>query len=354
MKNLMTILSLVGLVSLLFVLTPAVGLTQTEISCEQDVMVQADDTLSTLANKIYGDVLAFPAIAAATNAKAAADDSYATIDNPNILEVGWKLCIPSAADAATLLEQADTAAPVTAEVSPDVDRVGFPEGYQDNFTIFYEFDRPQNKSARVIYANPAAASVRPGQPFPYGSILAMEVHSTQKDDGGNVILDVDGRYTRDRLFGLFVMRKEPGFGAKYGAQRNGEWEYVAYRPDGTVFVPPERSTGCASCHMEAGQGRDWVFGADRFFGQEPPQIGENEIIVTDYTFQPATLTVKVGTEVKWTSHDVVFHTVTAADLSFSGALRSDQSFSHTFEEPGVFEYFSAIYPTAKGTIEVVE
>ncbi|MEZ4709380.1 MAG: alpha/beta fold hydrolase [Caldilineaceae bacterium] len=35
-------------------------------------------------------------IVAATNAKAAADATYATIANPNVLVVGWRLCIPNA------------------------------------------------------------------------------------------------------------------------------------------------------------------------------------------------------------------------------------------------------------------
>jgi plastocyanin len=76
--------------------------------------------------------------------------------------------------------------------------------------------------------------------------------------------------------------------------------------------------------------------------------------VVDYQFMAETLTVKVGAEVKWISHDINFHSVTATDQSFSGALRPNQSFNHTFEETGVFDYFSAFYPSSKGTIEVVE
>lgn len=38
-----------------------------EISCQQDYTVQSDDWLSKIAEKFYGDVLAFPAIAEATN-----------------------------------------------------------------------------------------------------------------------------------------------------------------------------------------------------------------------------------------------------------------------------------------------
>jgi hypothetical protein len=131
---------------------------------------------------------------------------------------------------------------VTGAADPTVDRVGFPEGYQDNFSIFYEFDRPDNKTARVIYANDVAASVQPGQPFPYGSILVMDVYRTPKDEAGNVLLDENGRYVRAELAGHFVMRKEPGFGTKYGELRNGEWEYVAYRADGTFQTHPKTPT----------------------------------------------------------------------------------------------------------------
>ncbi|MFZ4657138.1 MAG: hypothetical protein ACOYNY_09015 [Caldilineaceae bacterium] len=43
--------------------------------------------------------------------------------------------------------------------------------YQTDYTVFYELDRPDNKTARVIYANAVAASVQPDQPYPYGSVL---------------------------------------------------------------------------------------------------------------------------------------------------------------------------------------
>lgn len=247
---------------------------------------------------------------------------------------------------------------------PSLDRVGFPEGYQENFTIFYEFDRPDNGTARVIYANDIAASVSDeavgaapvaaGEPFPYGSVLVMEVHRTQRDEDGDVLLDDNGRFVRDELFGLFVMRKELGFGAKYGAQRNGEWEYVAYRPDGTILTPPEATFACASCHVEAGQGKDWVFGTHRAFGLEPETVGENEIGMADYTFTPATITVTVDAELSWLNNDVVFHTVTLEDGSFSSLVRPNASTRRTFETAGTFGYFCAIHPQMQGQIVVEE
>lgn len=248
---------------------------------------------------------------------------------------------------------------------PSEDRVGFPEGYHDDFTVFYEFDRPDNGTARVIYANDIAASVAEasftpaasaasGEPFPYGSVLVMDVYRTERDEEGNVLLDENGRYVRDELFGLFVMRKEPGFGAKYGAQRNGEWEYVAYRPDGTILVPPENTFACASCHVEAGQGEDWVFGTHRAFDLEPEAPGENEIGMADYTFAPGTITVTVGTEVTWLNNDVVFHTVTLDDGSFSSVVRPNARVSRTFDTPGTYSYFCAIHPAMRAQIVVVE
>jgi LysM repeat protein len=63
-------------------------------------VVQKDDWLSKIADKYYGDPKAYPTIVEATNAKAAEDDSFAVIDNPDLIFVGQKLWIPSAEPAA--------------------------------------------------------------------------------------------------------------------------------------------------------------------------------------------------------------------------------------------------------------
>jgi 5'-nucleotidase len=65
-------------------------------ACAQDYTVQADDWLSKLAERFLGDVQAYPAIFEATNAAAAAGGSYATLADPNLIEIGQVLCIPSA------------------------------------------------------------------------------------------------------------------------------------------------------------------------------------------------------------------------------------------------------------------
>ncbi|NJN94450.1 MAG: LysM peptidoglycan-binding domain-containing protein [Anaerolineales bacterium] len=63
----------------------------------QDYLIQANDSLSKLAQRFYGNPTAFNAIIEATNAKAAEDSSYTTISNPSALRVGQKIFIPAAA-----------------------------------------------------------------------------------------------------------------------------------------------------------------------------------------------------------------------------------------------------------------
>ncbi len=101
MKKLFTMLLAIAFVAS-FVPQPTVVQAQAG-GCEENVVVQADDWLSKIADKFFGDVLAFPAIVDATNAANGEDDSYAKIDNADVIEPGWKLCIPSSEAAAQTL-----------------------------------------------------------------------------------------------------------------------------------------------------------------------------------------------------------------------------------------------------------
>src|SRR5262245_17988001 len=78
-------------------------------ACAQEYTVQADDWVSKIADKLLGNVLAYPAIVEATNQQHAADATFAEISNPDVIQVGWKLCIPRAEDAETLLAAAPAA-----------------------------------------------------------------------------------------------------------------------------------------------------------------------------------------------------------------------------------------------------
>src|SRR5437667_12496403 len=163
--------------------------------------------------------------------------------------------------------------------TPTVDNVRFPSGSQATYTLFYTFDKYQNRQIRKVYGNPVAATVKPGEVFnfPYGSIILFESYSVQEDAAGEPLLDANGRFVPNALTTIFVMRKERGFGADYKELRNGEWEYVAYRPDGSYSTQPSGTGSCALCHLTGGSltltsesrnvGAQWdyVFRPDLYF-----------------------------------------------------------------------------------------
>jgi glucose/mannose transport system substrate-binding protein len=76
----------------------------------EDYTVQADDWLSKLADKFYGDVNAYWAIMSATNKANTEDPSYAKIANPDVVEVGSKLRIPTAEEAQAFMADFDPTA----------------------------------------------------------------------------------------------------------------------------------------------------------------------------------------------------------------------------------------------------
>jgi nucleoid-associated protein YgaU len=81
------------LVALLLV--PAAALAQGG----SDYTVQADDTLGKIAEKEYGDPLAYTAIVFYTNQQAADDDTISVIEDPNTVEAGQVIYLPTAEEA---------------------------------------------------------------------------------------------------------------------------------------------------------------------------------------------------------------------------------------------------------------
>jgi len=79
------------------------------------------------------------------------------------------------------------------------------------------------------------------------------------------------------------------------------------------------------------------------------------VAIDNFTFAPATLTVPVGTKVRWINHDDDAHTVTSAGarkLLSSPPLDTGQSFDFTFTEPGTYRYFCSIHPEMQATVVV--
>ncbi len=74
-----------------------------------------------------------------------------------------------------------------------------------------------------------------------------------------------------------------------------------------------------------------------------------------WRYEPAALTVKVGTTVTWTNSGAVVHTATADDgKAFdSGLMRPKATFSVTLKSPGTFAYHCTYHRWMKGTIIAV-
>lgn len=77
--------------------------------------------------------------------------------------------------------------------------------------------------------------------------------------------------------------------------------------------------------------------------------------IVDFAFNPKTITVPVGTTVRWTNTGNAPHTVTSTNSprAFdSGTLNPGDSFEFTFNTPGQFPYFCSIHPSMTGMVIV--
>jgi heat shock protein HslJ len=86
---------------------------QQGLSCDEVYTVQQGDWLSKIAEKYYGDPLAYDQLVVAANTESG--DVYTDISDPNLIEPGWVLCV-AAVDVVAAL--ADLAAQAPAGLSP--------------------------------------------------------------------------------------------------------------------------------------------------------------------------------------------------------------------------------------------
>ncbi len=81
----------------------------------------------------------------------------------------------------------------------------------------------------------------------------------------------------------------------------------------------------------------------------------NTVIIKNFTFNPQTLSVKLGTKVTFTNEDSTGHTATGTGSSASiksPTLNNGQSYTVTFTKRGTYQYVCSIHPYMKGTITV--
>jgi amicyanin len=87
----------------------------------------------------------------------------------------------------------------------------------------------------------------------------------------------------------------------------------------------------------------------------PAPQGGTAVSISDFKFNPATLTVPVGATVTWTNKDEEPHTLAAKDGSFhSPGMDTNATYSFTFTTAGSYDYICSIHPFMTGTVVVTK
>jgi len=84
-----------------------------------------------------------------------------------------------------------------------------------------------------------------------------------------------------------------------------------------------------------------------------PDLSTVNVAIREFAFEPAVLTVKIGTRVVWTNYDSVLHNVQSADGSIkSKTISNGQTVAYTFNKPGTYDYICGLHPSMKGKVIV--
>lgn len=112
MKKHLLVSALLGLALLaMFAPSASAAPTYALTDCAKTYTIAANDWLSKISDKEFGSITAYWPIMAATNQKNVADKTFARIENADLIEVGWKVCVPAKADADAFLKTFDANKP---------------------------------------------------------------------------------------------------------------------------------------------------------------------------------------------------------------------------------------------------
>jgi len=85
----------------------------------------------------------------------------------------------------------------------------------------------------------------------------------------------------------------------------------------------------------------------------PAFVGKAAVKIDNFSFSPATLTVKAGTQITWTNGDDIPHTVVSDGNSFkSKVLGTGEKFTFTAGKTGTYSYSCSIHPNMTGKVVV--
>jgi plastocyanin len=82
--------------------------------------------------------------------------------------------------------------------------------------------------------------------------------------------------------------------------------------------------------------------------------GADAVTIKDYLYEPADITVPVGTTVKFTNQDSTPHTATSKEAGVfeSGPIKTGKTGTIKLEKAGTYQYYCVFHPFMSGTITV--
>ena len=79
----------------------------------------------------------------------------------------------------------------------------------------------------------------------------------------------------------------------------------------------------------------------------------SRIAIDNFKFGPSALSISKGTEVTWTNHDDIPHSIVLNALGVhSKAMDTDGTFTYKFDKTGTFFYVCGLHPFMQAKVEV--
>jgi plastocyanin len=86
---------------------------------------------------------------------------------------------------------------------------------------------------------------------------------------------------------------------------------------------------------------------------DQPTTATAEVKIDNFSLEPQTLKVTVGTRVTWTNRDDIPHTpVSTEGVWKSKIMDTDETFSYMFTKAGTYPYYCTIHPKMTGKVVV--
>jgi plastocyanin len=168
------------------------------------------------------------------------------------------------------------------------------------------------------------------------------------------------------LAGPGCMKNQPMAGGYYPysspGPQPGYTQRMPYRYNPAAGVHPGMMPVPYNRPMHAWPGRPGTVTAQTQQSDPGNAQGDNNasgesitVRISGMRFEPEHITVKPGTTVTWVHEGPMPHTINGnADGLGSGTLYNGQTYSHTFEKDGLFNYYCGIHPSMTGSVVVEE